>query len=78
MVARKVLIGTVWGLRKTADDMEELNSYLFEYGYTSLKNEEWDLAEYIYSMLLKEEKQTDADKICEQVNLWIAIKIKVV
>lgn len=76
LVARKVLIGTVWGLRKTADDMEELNSYLFEYGYTSLKNEEWDLAEYIYSMLLKEEKQTDADKICEQVNLWIAIKNK--
>lgn len=34
LVARKVLIGTVWGLRKTADDMEELNSYLFEYGYT--------------------------------------------
>lgn len=50
LVARKVLIGTVWGLRKTADDMEELNSYLFEYGYTSLKNEEWDLAEYIYSI----------------------------
>ena len=76
LVVRKILIGTVWGLRKTADDIEELNSYLFEYGYKCLKNEEWDLAEYVYAMLLTEEKQLEADKICEQVNLWIALKNK--
>lgn len=73
-VARKVLIGTVWGLRKTADDVEELDSYLFEYGYTCLKNEEWDLAEYIYGMLLNDNKQTDADEMCKKVNYWIAVK----
>lgn len=76
LIARKVLIGTVWGLRKTADDVDELNSYLFDYGYECLKNEEWELAEYIYAMLLTEEKQQDIDKMCEQVNLWIALKNK--
>lgn len=76
LVAKKVLIGTVWGLRKTADDIKELNSYLFDYGYICLKNKEWELAEYVYSMLLTEENQIEADKICEQINLWIALKNK--
>lgn len=34
------------------------------------------MAEYIYAMLLTEEKQQDIDKMCEQVNLWIALKNK--
>lgn len=74
LLARKMLIGTVWGLRKTAKDIEELNSYLFDYGYSCLKNEEWDLAKYIYSMLLTEDNQLVSDKMCERVNLWIALK----
>ena len=74
LVTKKILIGTVWGLRKTADDIEELNSYLSEYGYACLKNKKWNLAEYIYSMLLKDEKQRDVAKMCQQVNYWIAVK----
>ena len=39
-----------------------------------MKNEEWDLAKYVYSMLLTEDNQQGSDKMCEQVNLWIALK----
>ncbi len=74
LLARKVLIGTVWGLRKTAEDIEDLDYYLFDFGYNCLKNQEWELAKYVFSMLLTEDNQPDSEKMCEQVNLWIALK----
>lgn len=72
--ARKILIGTIWDLRKTADDIAELNEYLFNYGYECMKMEKWDIAEYIFQMLITDKKQEDIDVKCEQVNMWISIK----
>lgn len=73
MYTRKILIGTFWGLRKSTDEMS-LHSYIFEYGYNCLIKKEWELAEYVFSILLKEENKNNADKMLEQINMWIAIK----
>lgn len=73
-LTKKIVIGTIWGLKKTADDINELNEYLFNYGYDCLKMEKWDIAEYIYEILLTDRKQKEIDIICEQVNMWISIK----
>ena len=73
MYTRKILIGTFWGLRKCADEMS-LHSYIFEYGYNCLTKKEWELAEYVFSILLKEENKNNADKMVEQINMWIAVK----
>lgn len=72
--ARKIVIGTIWGLRKIADDVNELNDYLFGYGYDCLKMEKWDIAEYIFEILITDKKQREIDIICEQINMWISIK----
>ncbi len=74
LLTRKILIKTVWKLRKTSDAINELITYLFEYGYACMKNGEWELAEYIYVLLLEEDQQTDVDKSCEKVNRYIALK----
>ncbi len=73
-VSKRILIGTVWGLRKVADDSDALNSFLFLYGYDCLKREEWDISKYVYDLLLREDNQSEADRICEKVNLWLSIK----
>ena len=39
-----------------------------------MKNGEWELAEYIYVLLLEEDQQADVDKSCEKVNRYIALK----
>ncbi len=71
---RKILVGTFWGLRKTANDLEELHLYLFDRGYDYLSGKEWDVAAYIYRMLLEEEGLNDENRKLDQINLWIAIK----
>ena len=71
---KKILIGTIWGLRKIADDIEDLNDYLFGYGYDCMKMEKWYIAEYIYEMLITDKKQKEIDIMCEQINMWISIK----
>ena len=70
----KVLIGTLWGLRKLADDKENICDELFDYGYRYLLEEKWELAKFINGLLLTDEDQSAADIMCERVNRWIAIK----
>lgn len=71
---KKVLIGTFYGLKKTSENYESLYKYLNDYGYNCLVNKEWDLAEYIFKLLLQDDKQQKADIICEKINLWISVK----
>ena len=70
----RVLIGTLWGLRKLADDKENICDELFDYGYRYLLEEKWELAKFINGLLLTDEDQSAADIMCERVNRWIAIK----
>ena len=73
MITRKILIGTFWGLRKISDS-DSFHSFIFEYGYNCMKKGEWNIAEYVFSLLIKEEGKSNADRMVEQVNLWIAVK----
>ena len=70
----KVLIGTLWGLRKLADDKADICDELFNYGYKCLSEEKWELGRFINSLLLTDKDQQAADIMCERVNHWIAIK----
>ena len=69
-----ILYGTFWALRKLSNDKEELEERMFDKGFVHMLNAEWRLSEYIYSLMMNEKEQSDANKFCNKVNYWISVK----
>lgn len=74
VIVRKVIVRTVWTVRKVECDETELESELFDYAFDCLQQEKWEISEYIFRMLLEDKKLPEIDQMVNQVNLWIAIK----
>ncbi len=73
-ITNLILVDTFFGLRRVADDNDELSDWISEYGYNCLVEKKWKQAQYIFQVLLQDEKMKDIDRFIAQINYWIAIK----
>lgn len=69
-----MLVDTFFGLRRVADDKDELITWIISYGYDCLVEQKWGKAKYIFRVILQDEGIKAIDKQIAQVNYWIAIK----
>ena len=73
-LTRLMLIDTFLGLRKIADDKEQLISWISSYGYDCLIEKQWEQAKYIYKVILQDDNMKSIDKLIAKINYWISIK----
>lgn len=69
-----IIYDTFWALRKVSGDPKELRDSLYNIAFEHMLNEEWQISEHIFKLLLKEEKQSEADKNWNTINYWISVK----
>ena len=70
----RVLVDTFFGLRKMSNDIDELYTWISNYGYECLVEKKWEQAKYIFQVLLQDEKMKHINRCISQINYWIAIK----
>ena len=70
-----MLVDTFFGLRKIADDKNELVEWIINsYGFKCLQEKKWEMAKYLYKVVLQDESILSADLIVAKINYMIAIK----
>lgn len=69
-----VLVDTFFGLRRVAEDSDELCDWILSYGYDCLIEKKWAQAKYVFQVLLQDNKMAQSLRITAQINYWIAIK----
>lgn len=74
ILTKKIVIGTFFGMRKACEHSEEINTNLFIYGYNCMRENDWNLANYIFTILCKEKSGSYESDLVNRVNCWITIK----
>ena len=70
-----MLIDTVFGLRELADDKDDLVNWIINvFGYNCLVNKKWDMAKYIYKVVLQDKSISASDLLVAKINRLIAVK----